>query len=153
MARPNPFVSYGAFFAIQIVAAVVLLATASVTSTQTTELAVLGLPVVSHNPDVVGWLAMGRGVVVVGAGVGVVAYTIYGAGLLFATGQLAVGLIATGQVGAGPTLFLGQAGAGLLAAGQVVGGVLTVGQGTVGWDGAELFAELHEDLTDLFFFR
>ena len=69
--------------------------------TTTTE--VLGMQVVSAgNFDQPAWLCVGggAGVLVVGVGgVGVVSITLYGAGLLFATGQLAVGLLCIAQLG------------------------------------------------------
>jgi len=115
-----------------------------------------GLPALRVMSQEPAWLAVGSGagVLMVGmGGVGVVAITLYGAGLLFATGQLAVGIMAAGQVGLGLLLWLGQAGGALLSAGQVVGGGLVWGQGQLGWDGEKFFTMLHEDLTDLFSFK
>lgn len=75
---------------------------------------VAGLPVISFGANDGAWLAFGGlGVLVIGVGLGVVSLSIYGAGILFATGQLAVGLTALGQLGLGFFLFLGQVGAGL----------------------------------------
>ena len=91
----------------------------------------------------------GKGVLVLGAGVGVVAITLYGAGVLFATGQIAVGGIAIGQAGAGFSFFLGQLGGAFTALGQVVGGVLARGQGYLGKDGGEFLKELSAELNEL----
>ena len=77
----------------------------------------LGVPVVSMVEDQWAWLTIGAGtgVLVVGAGgAGLVTFTLYGAGLLFGTGQVTAGLICMGQAGLGLVLFLGQAGTGLV---------------------------------------
>ena len=115
-----------------------------------------GLPATRVMSSEPAWLALGTGVgvLMVGmGGVGVVAITLYGAGLLFATGQLAVGLVAMGQVGFGLILWLGQLGGAFVTAGQMVGGRLAWGQGQLGSDGSAFFMQLHEDLTDLCGFK
>ncbi len=115
-----------------------------------------GLPAVRVMSKEPAWLTLGSGtgVLIVGmGGMGVVAITLYGAGLLFATGQLAIGLLAMGQVGFGLILWLGQAGGGIAAAGPVVGGGLAWGQGLLGKDGSTFFKRLNEDFNDLCKFR
>ena len=115
-----------------------------------------GLPAVRIMSQEPAWLSLGTGigVLMVGmGGVGVVSITLYGAGLLFATGQLAVGLVAMGQVGFGIILWLGQLGGAFIAAGQLAGGRLAWGQGHFGGDGEEFFKLLNEDLSDLFRFK
>ena len=115
-----------------------------------------GLPAVRVMSEEPAWLSLGSGVgvLMVGfGGAGVIAITLYGFGLLFATGQLAVGLVAMGQVGFGIILWLGQAGGAFLAGGQVVGGRLAWGQGQLGGDGEQFFTDLHKDLSDLFKFK
>lgn len=80
---------------------------------------VAGLPVVAFGSDSGAWLAFGGvGVLVLGAGIGVVSLGLYGGGILFATGQLCAGLLAMGQLGLGIILFLGQVGAGLQVGAQ-----------------------------------
>ena len=98
------------------------------------------------------WLTLGAGtgVVVVGiGGFGVVSLTLYGVGLLFATGQLAAGGIAFGQAGFGLSFFLGQAGVAPVAMGQVVGGGLVKGQGALGADGGPFLQELSREVNAL----
>ncbi|HJK89624.1 MAG TPA: hypothetical protein RMH85_05530 [Polyangiaceae bacterium LLY-WYZ-15_(1-7)] len=113
--------------------------------------AAFGMPLVGYgNMSAWSWISMGgKGVLVLGAGVGVVAITLYGAGVLFATGQIAVGGIAIGQAGAGFSFFLGQLGGAFTALGQVVGGVLARGQGYLGKDGGEFLKELSAELNEL----
>ena len=78
-----------------------------------------GLPSIGIGPEGGAWLSIfGAGVLVIGGGAGVVSIGIYGAGILFATGQLAVGLVAMGQLGLGLLLYLGQLGVGLQVGGQ-----------------------------------
>lgn len=84
------------------------------------------------------WLAFGggNGVLVVGlAGVGLVSLTLYGAGVFFATGQLAAGLLAIGQAGVGVIGWIGQVGAGATGIGQLIFGWLVRGQLPIGMDG------------------
>jgi hypothetical protein len=102
------------------------------------------------------WLVLGggHGVLVVGlAGVGVVSLTLYGAGLLFATGQLAAGGIALGQCGVGLSGFAGQVGCGFVAFGQGVGGVVADGQGSVGIKGAPFLRTFNAELSQILRFR
>lgn len=117
---------------------------------------VLGMPALCVGSVEPAWLTLGMGtgvLVVGGGGVGVVAITAYGAGILFATGQLSAGLIAFGQLGFGLILFLGQVGAGTIAAGQAVGGGLVWAQGGLGYSGKEFIKELNTDIADLMKFR
>lgn len=116
---------------------------------------VMGLPVVSLS-SATGWLTIGNGsgVLMVGlGGVGIVAFTLAGAGLLFATGQVAAGSICMGQAGLGLVAFLGQAGTGLVGAGQVIVGGLGWAQGRLAFDGKAFILGLNADLDDLFRFR
>lgn len=115
----------------------------------------MGLPVVSLSGPT-GWLTIGdgSGVLLVGfGGVGVVTFTLIGAGLLFGTGQVAAGSICMGQAGLGLVAFLGQAGTGLVGAGQVIVGGLGWAQGRLAFDGKAFILGLNSDLDDLFRFR
>ena len=77
-----------------------------------------------------------QGRVVVGlTGVGLVSLTLYGAGVFFATGQLAAGLLAIGQAGVGLIGWIGQVGAGTTGVGQLIVGWLVRGQLPIGKDG------------------
>ena len=97
---------------------------------------------------------MSAGVLVVGVGgVGVVSITLYGAGLLFATGQLAVGLLCIAQLGVGPVFFFGQVGAGFVAFGQLVFGALTGGQVPIGFNGKPMLRGLSAELNQVLAFR
>lgn len=111
---------------------------------------ILGMPITGAGNSDPAWIAMGgAGVIVLGAGYGIVAFTLYGAGLLFATGQLAVGLVAFGQLVVGVVFYMGQLGLGLVGAGQVAVGVSVVGQGQLGWDGETFLRRLSSDLDDV----
>jgi hypothetical protein len=102
--------------------------------------------VASVNPC---WLAFGggTGVLVVGVGgVGLVALTVYGAGIFFATGQLAAGLLAIGQAGVGVIGWIGQVGAGMTGVGQLIFGWLVRGQLPIGADGAAFHQMLGRQL-------
>ena len=108
---------------------------------------VLGMPVVEVEGGGPAWIAVGgSGVLCLGVGVGVVSLTIYGAGILFATGQLAVGLICFAQLGVGLVFACVQVGAGLTGIGQGIAGGLVTGQGTVGRDGEEFLRALDRDV-------
>ncbi len=111
---------------------------------------VLGMPVTSAGSTQPAWISVGgAGVIVLGAGYGIVAFTLYGAGLLFATGQLAVGLFAFGQLAIGVLFFVAQLGLGICGVGQVAIGFSVVGQGAVGWDGESFLSRLSSDLDDI----
>jgi hypothetical protein len=121
---------------------------------------IAGMPVVSTamETEVIAgppaWIALGSGtgVLVIGVfGIGAVCLTLYGAGLLFATGQLAIGMIAFGQVGVGFTTFVGQLGpAVVIAIGQAVAGIFAFGQGPLGRADSEAFLrELSRELNEL----
>lgn len=99
---------------------------------------VLGAPVASLGEADFSWISIGAGsgVIVLGAGVGVVAFTLIGAGLLFGTGQVTAGFIA------------GQAGTGLVGAGQVVVGALGWAQGRLAMDGEEFIKSFNKDLNE-----
>lgn len=115
---------------------------------------VLGLPILCvETLDEACWLAWGsggRGVLVVAAGgLGVVSLTIYGAGVLFASGQLALGGIVLGQAGFGLSFSLSQLAVAFAARGQLAIGVIVEGQGQLGIDGTDFFAQTADELTEL----
>lgn len=109
---------------------------------------ILGMPTIGAGTQArPAWIALGGfGVIVLGAGVGIVAFTIAGAGALFATGQIAVGLVAFGQAAVGLVCFFAQLGVGMMGGGQVAIGGLVSGQGHLGFDGAEFLERLSADL-------
>jgi len=88
----------------------------------------------------------GFGVLALGAGVGVVAIGLYGAGLLFATGQLAAGLLVVGQLAIGVVGFLGQVATGLVGMGQGGVGALTVTQGGDNAEGKAFLKQLSAEM-------
>ena len=99
------------------------------------------------------WISLGGvGVIVLGIGIGIVEFGIFGAGLLFGSGQVAGGLIAMGQAGIGLVLFAGQAGVGLTGVGQGMFGWITAYQGGEKRDGKRFLEDLNEDANDLFSF-
>jgi hypothetical protein len=113
---------------------------------------ILGMPVTGAATSDPAWISIGgAGVIVLGAGYGIVAFTLYGAGLLFATGQLAAGLVAFGQLAVGVLFFVAQLGLGLVGVGQVAIGFSVVGQGQLGWDGETFLRRLSNDLDDVLF--
>lgn len=116
---------------------------------------VLGMPVVGLGRVDPCWLALGgTGGLVLGAGVGVVCYALYGAGLLMATGQLTGALgIAFGQLGVGGVFYCGQVGAGLTGLGQGIAGYRVAGQGTLGGAGATFLRQLDRSLDEILSFR
>ncbi len=102
------------------------------------------------------WLTIGAGmgVLVVGiGGVGVVCLTLYGAGILFASGQVAAGGIALAQGGVGFSMFIGQGGGAFTALGQVAVGVIADGQGALGVSGMPFFTRLNYELNQILRFR
>lgn len=111
---------------------------------------VLGLPLACVGSwEIPCWItAGGSGVLVVGGGTGVVAIGIAGAGLLFATGQIAIGLIAFGQLALGGVAFLGQVATGLVGAAQGGLGWLTVVQGGNNVEGRAFLKQLDADLAE-----
>jgi hypothetical protein len=115
----------------------------------------LGMPVVAWgNFEDSSWIAMGgKGVIVLGAGFGLVEYGLYGAGALFACGQVAGGLLAFGQLAVGPIFVCGQLVFGMLGLGQVFVGGWGIGQGKLAKDGMALLKHLDEDLDDVLRFR
>lgn len=142
--------------AIVIVTSIVLLclSLAQAPSSSREGVEVAGMPVACIGRPHPCWIAVtGTGVIVLGAGAGVVEFGLYGAGILFGTGQLCVGLIAMGQLGLGLVLFAGQVGGGLLSFGQGVTGWLSVRQGGQQRDGRDFLAALRADLHDLFAWR
>lgn len=109
-----------------------------------------GMPVVAVGGEEPAWIALsGVGVIVLGAGFGVVAFTLYGAGVLFATGQLAAGLFAFGQLAAGLVCFVAQLGFGASGVGQLAIGGLVWGQAPVGLDGEEFLKQMNRDVSEL----
>ena len=116
---------------------------------------VLGMPLINASQPDPAWIALGgTGVIVIGAGVGLIALTWIGGGVLFATGQLSGGLIAFGQLGIGLIGFAAQVGTGLVGMGQGGLGLYTVTQGGSRNEAGKAFlkslsAELNEILTIL----
>jgi hypothetical protein len=111
----------------------------------------LGMPVVGWGKqDTPCWIAMGgQGVVVLGAGVGLVEYGVFGVGLLFACGQAAAGLIAFGQAAFGLIFVCAQLGLGLSGVGQLFIGGWGIGQGRLAANGEALLKHLDRDLDDI----
>jgi len=96
------------------------------------------------------WITLGGfGVLVLGAGVGLVEIGLIGAGLLFAVGQATVGLIAFGQVVLGPVFYCAQGGLGLVGLGQGGAGLYTIKQGSTGGEGRKFLDQLDEELNEL----
>ncbi len=114
---------------------------------------VFGMPLCGINPSEPCLLVLGIGVggVVVGVGAGLVALTWGGAGLLFATGQIALGAITFGQVGVALTFFAGQAGVGLTGIAQGVLGMETVSPGNA--SGKEFLTRLNRELGQILSLR
>ncbi len=116
---------------------------------------VLGMPLINASQPDPAWIALGgTGVIVIGAGVGLIALTWIGGGVLFATGQVSGGLIAFGQLGIGLIGFAAQVGTGLVGMGQGGLGLYTVTQGGSRNEAGKAFlkslsAELNEILTIL----
>lgn len=109
-----------------------------------------GMPVVAVGGEQPAWISFGGvGVIVLGAGFGVIAFTLYGVGLLFATGQLAAGLFAFGQLVAGLLCFVAQLGIGASGVGQLAVGGLVVGQAPIGFDGEEFLKRMNADINEL----
>ncbi len=99
------------------------------------------------------WITIGGfGVIVLGMGAGLVEIGIFGAGVLFATGQLSLGLIAFGQLALGPIFYCGQVGVGLVGMGQGGLGVLKIGQGHTGGEGRRFLDQLSDELNELLAF-
>ncbi|MCA9578292.1 MAG: hypothetical protein R3B40_07540 [Polyangiales bacterium] len=114
---------------------------------------IFGMEPVCVGPMEPCWLAFGggNGVVVVGlAGIGLVSLTLYGAGVFFATGQLAAGLLAIGQAGVGLIGWIGQVGGGMTGIGQLIFGWLVRGQLPVGADGRAFHGVLLRQLRTTF---
>lgn len=108
---------------------------------------VFGMPVVAVAAEEPAWIALGGvGVIVLGVGFGVVAFTLYGAGVFFATGQLAGGLIAFGQLAVGLLFFAAQLGVGITGVGQLAVGGLVAGQVPVGFDGEAFLRRMDQDV-------
>jgi hypothetical protein len=95
------------------------------------------------------WIGIGaKAVIVLGGGVGVIEIGLYGAGILFATGQLAGGLLAVGQLAIGVVGFLGQVATGMVGMAQGGVGWITVTQGGDNEDGKAFFKRLSADLEE-----
>ena len=100
------------------------------------------------------WIALGgTGAISFGMGVGLVSYGWVGAGVLFGVGQASAGLIAFGQVAFGPLFFCAQLGGGLMGIGQVAIGGRVVGQGELGYNGADYLKDLSARLNEILKFR
>jgi len=126
--------------------------TTEVNAEGVSEATVFGLPLVGVGADVPVILAIGGiGVLCLGFGAGLVCIGFGGAGVLFATGQVAGGLITLAQGGVGITFFAGQAGTGLIGAGQGVLGIEVWSQDHP--DGKPLVQELDRDLAETLSFR
>lgn len=109
----------------------------------------LDVPVVDDGTDYA-WISVGHeGVIVLGVGIGLVEFGMYGVGIFFATGQACAGLLAIGQAAFGPIAFLGQIGAGLTGAGQLAIGGQVIGQGELGPNGSRFLERLSHDLDEL----
>jgi hypothetical protein len=140
---------------------VILVATAAVLALLTpvsgglSQTVYLDMPVVGWGKTgVTCWIAMGgQGVVVLGAGVGLVEYGVFGAGVLFACGQAAAGLIAFGQAAFGLLFVCAQLGVGLTGLGQLMIGGWGIGQGRAAADGMGFLTHLNSDLDDVLRFR
>ncbi len=110
---------------------------------------VLGLRAVSFGGKGSGpaWLAFGdEGVLVLGAGFGLVEIGVAGVGILFATGQVSAGLFAIGQLSFGLLGVIAQLGFGTTGIGQLVIGGLVEGQGRLGFSGGEFLRGFDEDV-------
>jgi hypothetical protein len=125
-----------------------------VLATETNPTVLFGMPVVGSSMEEPSWISVGgQGVIVLGAGVGLVEFGMYGVGILFATGQACAGLIAFGQAAFGLLFFCAQLGLGLTGIGQLAIGIQVIGQGELGPNGAEFFARMSDDLNELLRFR
>jgi hypothetical protein len=117
---------------------------------------VLGMPAVhlgskSAEPA---WLAFGgKGVLVLGAGFGLVEIGMAGVGVFFAVGQAAVGLFAVGQLAVGLVGVIGQLAFGATGIGQLAVGGLVEGQGKLGFSGGDFLRGLNADLDRFLRFR
>jgi hypothetical protein len=139
--------------AIVIVTAVVMLVAHGVTGD---EARVLGYRAVCTGGTDVDpcWISGGGyGGIVLGAGIGLMAYGWISGGLLFGVGQAASGLIAFGQAVIGPVFFAGQLGVGLTGVGQIAIGGRVVGQGELGWNGSAFLRDLNARLNEHLRFR
>ncbi len=109
----------------------------------------LDVPVIDDGTDYA-WISVGHeGMIVLGVGLGLVEFGMYGVGIFFATGQACAGLIAIGQAALGPVAFLGQIGAGCTGAGQLAIGGQVIGQGELGPNGSKFLDRLTTDLDEL----
>lgn len=109
----------------------------------------LDVPVIDDGAEYA-WISIGHeGMIVLGVGVGLVEFGMYGVGIFFATGQACAGLIALGQAAFGPIAFLGQLGAGLTGAGQLAIGGQVIGQGELGPNGSRFLGRMTADLEEL----
>ncbi len=138
-----------------VVTAVILALTTRLDSAGVARTQYWGMPVVCWaKKDTACWIAMsGQGVIVLGAGVGVVEYGAFGAGILFACGQAAAGLLAFGQAAVGLIFVCAQLGFGLTGLGQLFVGGWGIGQGRLSADGLAFLKHLNADLDDLLSFR
>ena len=127
---------------------------ALVAATETEPTVVFGMPVIGSSMEQPSWIsAGGEGVIVLGAGVGLVEFGMYGVGILFATGQACAGLIAFGQAAFGLLFFCAQLGLGLSGMGQLAIGVQVIGQGELGPNGRAFLERMSADLGELLRFR
>ena len=140
------------FCVIQAVVSAVLYFLVEMTETEPTVL--FGMPVIGSSMEQPSWIsAGGQGVIVLGAGVGLVEFGIYGVGILFATGQVCGGLIAFGQAAFGLLFFCAQLGLGFTGIGQLAIGLQVIGQGELGPNGQAFFERMTSDLNELLRFR
>jgi hypothetical protein len=127
---------------------------ALVAATETEPTVLFGMPVIGSSMEQPSWIsAGGEGVIVLGAGVGLVEFGMYGVGILFATGQACAGLIAFGQAAFGLLFFCAQLGLGLSGMGQLAIGVQVIGQGELGPNGKAFLERMSADLGELLRFR
>jgi hypothetical protein len=135
-------------------AAVTALLYGLIAATETEPTVLFGMPVIGSSMEAPSWITTGgQGVIVLGAGVGLVEFGMYGVGILFATGQACAGLIAFGQAAFGLLFFCAQLGLGFTGLGQLAIGIQVIGQGELGPNGAEFFTRMNTDLNALLRFR
>ena len=135
-------------------AAVTALLYGLVAVSETAPTVLFGMPVIGSSMEQPSWISLGgEGVIVLGAGVGLVEFGMYGVGILFATGQACAGLIAFGQAAFGLLFFCAQLGLGFTGMGQLAIGVQVIGQGELGPNGQAFLERMNADLGELLRFR
>jgi len=131
-------------------AAVTALLYGLIAATESEPTVLFGMPIIGSSMEQPSWISVGgQGVIVLGAGVGLVEFGMYGVGILFATGQACAGLIAFGQAAFGLLFFCGQLGLGFAGLGQLAIGVQVIGQGELGPNGKAFLGRMNADLGEL----